>query len=164
MASKSKGLGEAHPQTSVKRVVLRECGKRRGMRLEGERGPDPKGPCLLPEGVWSFMWKREVEGDFFLQPTRGDLDSGSSRGTERGRLPVNTSEKKIDSDVRRKRRERSGEGSERSSSSPLTTTGNRKPVRQEARAPARLRPKGRCFGPVQFGQLQGLSGNSQSPG
>lgn len=101
---------------------------------------------------------------FFLQPTRGDLDSGSSRGTERGRLPVNTSEKKIDSDVRRKRRERSGEGSERSSTSPLTTTGNRKPVRQEARAPARLRPKGRCFGPVQFGQLQGLSGNSQSPG
>lgn len=101
---------------------------------------------------------------FFLQPTRGDLDSGSSRGTERGRLPVNTSEKKINSDVRRKRRERSGEGSERSSTSPLTATGNQKPVRQEARAPARLRPKGRCFGPVQFGQLQGLSGNSQSPG
>lgn len=101
---------------------------------------------------------------FFLQPTRGDLDSGSSRGTERGRLPVNTSEKKIDSDVRRKRRKRSREGSERSSTSPLTATGNRKPVRQEARAPARLRPKGRCFRPVQFGQLQGLSGNSQSPG
>lgn len=101
---------------------------------------------------------------FFLQPTRGDLDSGSSRGTERGRLPVNTSEKKIDSDVRRKGRERSREGSERSSTSPLTATGNQKPMRQEARAPARLRPKGRCFGPVQFGQLQGLSGNSQSPG
>lgn len=101
---------------------------------------------------------------FFLQPTRGDLDSGSSRGTERGRLPVNTSEKKIDSDVRRKRRERSGEGSERSSTSPLTATGNQKPMRQEARASARLRPKGRCFGSVQFGQLQGLSGNSQSPG
>lgn len=77
---------------------------------------------------------------------------------------MNTSEKKIDSDVRRKRRERSGEGSERSSTSPLTTTGNRKPMRQEARASARLRPKGRCFGPVQFGQLQSLSGNSQSPG
>lgn len=66
VASKSKGLGEAHPQMSVKRVVLRECGKRRGMRLEGERGPDPKGPCLLPEGVWSFMWKLKVEGDFFF--------------------------------------------------------------------------------------------------